>query len=85
MAREQYDATPIDDRSWLDIASDYASTEDGRKYLAQQAEEAEVLGGARRAAALRAALARAETLRIARADADRLNHMSAPPHLTRVK
>lgn len=78
MSREQYDATPIDDRCWLDIASDYASTEDGRRYLAQQEEEAEVLGRARHAAALRAALARGETLRIARADADRLNRPRRP-------
>lgn len=78
MNSEQFDATPLADPTWLDTATEYASTPEGHDRLAEQVEEAEVFGDSRRAARLRAALARGKALSIARDDAARLSAPSRP-------
>ena len=57
---------------WFDTAVQRAGTPEGAADLHKRAEEAELLGDAARAAALRAAVARGEAERAAREDAERL-------------
>jgi hypothetical protein len=69
--RNRYEALAPSDPDWLETASRYASTSDGRGRLEADVEEAMEIGEAAAAAQMRTALLRGEALRAARDEAAR--------------
>jgi len=69
--RARYEALDVGDPHWLEAASAYGSTDEGRQQLSSEADEATAIGDDASAARLRTALLRGEARRAAADEAAR--------------